>query len=701
LTRFDLLRESDILHGFAAMEANQSEPPGGAARRTLESWSEIAGYLRRSVSTVQRWEREKGLPVYRHTHRSQGTVYAYADEIDEWRARVSNSPRKGVVLEQRSKSDEESVAAAAAPGSPPARRSWIVAGTLLSLGSVFAGVLAISERKRGADVTKPQVRSYLLESAPEAADSPNLSPDGTLVAYTRTIGGVSRIYIRPAAGGDARLLLPGDSDGQEMWPIWSRDGQWIAFGKAGSGGVSVHIATKHEGQSTTVLRLADPDLVRTKDLPWATWMPDDQGLIVSDRSSPDQPAALYAVSKDGRSRRRLTDPPPGYDGDVQGLVSPDGEHLAFVRRQGFEWDLWVAPWKGGPPRQVTFDRKRIAGIAWMPDSRSLVFSSDRDSAVHSLWQVVLDGTDQPVRLAGPVDESVWPSVARLASGGYRVAYQAVRHSVNLHRLKLNAGAQAQPEPICPSTRFDWHSQLSPDGKRVAFSSNRSGFSNIWICEAGSEDKQVTQFSGSYTDSPRWSPSGDWLLFTSRLGDSREVFSVDLRTGELQPVTRDPADDGRASYSRDGLSIYFRSNRSGRNQIWRMPAAGGEPVQITRTGAMEGFESPDGKLFYFTKDRPQLGVWSVPVNGGKETKVVDGPRDTRWAVAQDGIYWVTHQAPFRVHRYSFVAQRTEVLATLPDKVNIWAGFSVSWDGRVAVWPQTVLDSSDIGILDVRE
>ena len=51
----------------------------------LESWKEIAGYLGREVRTVQLWEKNEGLPIHRHQHARQGSVYAYKNEIDTWR----------------------------------------------------------------------------------------------------------------------------------------------------------------------------------------------------------------------------------------------------------------------------------------------------------------------------------------------------------------------------------------------------------------------------------------------------------------------------------------------------------------------------------------------------------------------------------------------------------------------------------------
>ena len=70
--------------------------PNEQRQPTLESWKAIARYLQRDIRTVQRWELEEGLPVRRHTHKKQATVYAYPDEIDRWRAeRGQKNPARG------------------------------------------------------------------------------------------------------------------------------------------------------------------------------------------------------------------------------------------------------------------------------------------------------------------------------------------------------------------------------------------------------------------------------------------------------------------------------------------------------------------------------------------------------------------------------------------------------------------------------
>ena len=66
------------------------------------------------------------------------------------------------------------------------------------------------------------------------------------------------------------------------------------------------------------------------------------------------------------------------------------------------------------------------------------------------------------------------------------------------------------------------------------------------------------------------------------------------------MTTDPANDGNPSWSRDGRWIYFDSARTGEQQVWKIPADGGDAIQVTRDGGFAPLESPDGKFIYYTK-----------------------------------------------------------------------------------------------------
>jgi Tol biopolymer transport system component len=141
-----------------------------------------------------------------------------------------------------------------------------------------------------------------------------------------------------------------------------------------------------------------------------------------------------------------------------------------------------------------------------------------------------------------------------------------------------------------------------------------------------------------------------------------------------------------SWSSDGKWIYFKSHRSGSDQIWKISPEGGAPTQLTRSGASEAFAGPDG-LVYFTK-RPWGAIWTVPVEGGTEkplTELEPFDRISRsWGIVDRGIYFISRQdVPHQTIRFfSFATRQVTSLVTL-DEEPIWnyPDVALSHDSRL--------------------
>lgn len=132
-----------------------SEAPGPPPTRTrLDSWKEIAAHLQRDVRTVQRWEKLEGLPVYRHMHGERGTVYAYADELNQWWARRQ----------------PEAIVAA-----PAARRSWWPFAAVAGFG-ILAAAAWFAIPKRTAPVPAPKRIGRLLAAVTSEGRQPVIVP---------------------------------------------------------------------------------------------------------------------------------------------------------------------------------------------------------------------------------------------------------------------------------------------------------------------------------------------------------------------------------------------------------------------------------------------------------------------------------------------------------------------------------------------
>jgi len=90
------------------------------------------------------------------------------------------------------------------------------------------------------------------------------------------------------------------------------------------------------------------------------------------------------------------------------------------------------------------------------------------------------------------------------------------------------------------------------------------------------------------------------------GGNRDIYVAPADGGTVRRMNNDPSDEGRPSFSMDGKWIYFRSNRSGKDEIWKMPRGGGAATQVTHAGGFEALETPDGKTLYFIHARAEKG-----------------------------------------------------------------------------------------------
>jgi Tol biopolymer transport system component len=249
-----------------------------------------------------------------------------------------------------------------------------------------------------------------------------------------------------------------------------------------------------------------------------------------------------------------------------------------------------------------------------------------------------------------------------------------------------------PEKWIASTENDQEAQFSPDGKRIVFTSARSGNYELWTCASnGSEITQLTSLGGPPAGSPRWSPDGRWIAFDAPKSGNSHIFVISREGGVPRALTQGVANNIRPSWSADGKWIYFGSKRSGEWQIWKAPAQGGDAAQVTKAGGYEVFGSPDGKSVFYSKDQTP-GIWSVPVEGGQETRLLEKPGTNIWAVAKDGICFLDWKDALHpvVQLYNFGNHRSTVVYGFPAGTNVddanGPTISVSPDGRWIIYTQ---------------
>jgi Tol biopolymer transport system component/DNA-binding winged helix-turn-helix (wHTH) protein len=577
---------------------------------------------------------------------------------------------------------------------------WVLPVSGLLLVGYFATLRWSASPKTDAT---PLTSLVPFTTLPGREYEPTFAPDGNQMAFVWNgeRGDNADIYVKQI-GNETPLRLT-TNPAPDRGPSWSPDGRWIAFTRRASDEIGLYLIPSLGGAERKIGALA-PTLLPEFPVP-LSWTPDGGWLAVQDKSSPSEPYGIWLVSRETGEKRRLTTPRTK-DGDGRPTVSPDGKTILFTRlRSPGMNDLYLVPVTGGDPRQVPFDQETsVSSATWAPDGRAILFISRRDGA-DSLWRVPETG-GTPVKVEAVRDNL---SGFVLSRQGHRLAWAQSVDDTNIWRMGLDdmGKPQAAPRQLIASTKLDVDARFSPDGSKIAFASNRSGSIEIWVAESdGRHPVQLTSFNGPLTGSPRWSPDARQIAFDSRAAGNTDIYVIGAEGGKPRRLTTEPSNEALPSWSRGGDWIYFCSDcNSSSQQIWKMPVAGGQAVQVTRNGGFDNVESPDGQFLYFTKGYQVPGIWRVPVAGGEETLILNHHRAGQWrywAVKEQGIYFATAEAPERplLEFFSFATGKVTPIATLEKKISYFgfAGLDVSPDGHSLIWQQLDQEGSDIMLLE---
>jgi serine/threonine protein kinase/dipeptidyl aminopeptidase/acylaminoacyl peptidase len=538
-----------------------------------------------------------------------------------------------------------------------------------------------------------------ITSYPGQEINPALSPDGRQIAFSwdGDSGGNFDLYVKQIdTGTPLRLTIDPAPD---LAPAWSPDGQSLAFFREGQ----IHVVSALGGPARRLTGAVFPSVA---------WSPDGRLLAVSDQISTGGPWAIFLFSPETGERRRLSSPAAGSRGDRSPAFSPDGQTVAFVRYHspGASEVNTVSVLEPTPKERRILSGFNIEHIAWMPDGLSFIYGIQPGGTLVRV--PVPGGEPKPVEVAG--ESAGWPSVSVSPLEGGRLWRLAFHRDIRDRDLWLVAGPGPEgraspsealaPTRVAASTRVEGEPQFSPDGQRIAFSSNRSGNAEIWVADRdGRNPVQITTVRGPQVGSPRWSADGQWIAMDRREGGQTDIYVVASQGGFVRRLTSESSDEVRPSWSRDGRWVYFGSNRSGAWQVWRMPAQGGAAIQITRHGGRESFESADGRFVYYAKAFPEAGISKASVEGGQETQVLDQGVQGAWAVTERGVF-VASWGPDREPAILLFDFSTGTLIrgagvpkdwTPPDRSTC---FTVSPDSRWIVYARTEMMGSDILMLE---
>jgi eukaryotic-like serine/threonine-protein kinase len=456
------------------------------------------------------------------------------------------------------------------------RRALARAVAMLGIVAIVFGAGLLVDRwalpgRRAATILSPTFQRLTTFDGEE--NWPTLSPDGKTVAYQKTVGGKSDIFVL-RVGGQNPTNLTASLEGDCGEPAFSPDGRFIAFrSEGGGGGIFLMGATGESARRLT-------DFGHTP-----AWFPDGRRIAVAtevtaDPSSVNIISQLWIVDLASGARRQLPVVGTGH----QPSVSPHGLRIAYwgIAPAGGRRDVYTIGTGDegpGPSTPVTEDLALDWSPFWSGDGRFLYFGSDRGGTMN-LWRVGIDessgkvqGNPEPVMV--PVSQA---GPFRATPDGSRVVFTSVERERTLERLPFDPVSEKVTGAASPLMRFVTgvaYPRVSPQGNLLTF----SGFEghHILVMKTDGTGLRKLTDDGHNNRLPNFSPDGRKILFSSDRTGTYDAWVVDVDGSGLTPVTR--STNNRVVYaiwSPDGKTIAAQ-NLSGRLLLLPYPRSVNDPL----------------------------------------------------------------------------------------------------------------------------
>lgn len=417
------------------------------------------------------------------------------------------------------------------------------------------------------------------------------SPDGQTVAITAR-GTASGQWWRKGHShlDESEILLchPGapptytsvtDAQAKELWPMWSADGKTLYYMSDRSG--AENIWTKPlGGAAREVTHFKDGRVL------WPAISNDGHTIVferdfgiwkmntASGEASRVSIALRGAPSGEGVQHKSLT------NGFSEIALSPDGKKVAFAAHG----QIFAASAKdGGDAARVTNTSADEDEIAWTPDSKQIVYVSDRDGTPHIfLYDFATRAETQLTHTAEPDTQPAFSPDGR-SLGFLRNAEQVVVMDMASKQEHVAATGHMNRPPLGSARPFIW----SPDSRWIAYMPAAArGFRNVMIVPvAGGEAKPATFLADVFGDYAAWSPDGTYLLFdTAQRTELRQVARVDL----IQRAPRFREDQFRDLFREETPRNMTPSRQTDTpaRQNENAPAAEGAAKQSTQTDSQK-------------------------------------------------------------------------------------------------------------------
>jgi Tol biopolymer transport system component len=588
------------------------EPPPATPTRErpledrLDSWKEIAAYLKRDVTTVQRWEKREGMPVHRHLHDRMGSVYASRVELDAWTRRRNLPP-----AQENSRSTLETGPTVETSPTPPPpqlipgtfRTRWTL---VLLLGLVAAlaisAVLWLQKTEHFWRSPIADARFQTVSDFDGLEQSAAVSRDGHLIAFLSNRDGQTDVWLTQAGSGAFHNLTHGSvkelANPFIRTPGFSPDGSLVTFWvhkPGGSSGDDIGIWAV-----PTLGGEPRPYLEGIAEFDWSR----DGSRLTYHTPGPGDP--LFVSNGSLRSGDRpIFTAPAGLHGHFP-TWAPDGAFIYFVLGElPDKLDIWRIRPAGGTPERITSHMGRVSHPVLL-DRRTLIYlASDPDGSGPWLYSMDVERR-LPHRLSSGPDR--YTSLAATPDGRRLVATLASPRRT-LWRLRLPLAIQdaltqaSAPAQISLTTSTGFSPRLGADSL-LYVSANGTGES-IWKLANGAATELWSGQGAQILGGPAIAPDGRNIAFSIRQRGKTLLYVMHADGTNARMLTDSLDLQGAPAWAPDGQSITLAADDHGVPHLFRVPIDGRAAVSFVREYSVDPAWAPDGRFVVYSG--PDIGT----------------------------------------------------------------------------------------------
>ena len=557
----------------------------------LDSWKEIATYLGRDVTTVQRWEKREGMPVHRHLHDKIGSVYASRAELDAW--------TRGRNL-QPTQENGNRAASPQLPASPPTssfsalRTRWRLVLLLAAVGVALA--TAASLWLRGTEyfwrnpIANAQFQTITDFGGVEQAAA--VSRDGHFVAFLSDRDGQMDVWITQVGSGQFHNLTHGSAPELVNPSIrtlgFSPDSSLVTYwvrkpNGTSSGDISIWGVPILGGEPT-------PYLEGAAEFDWS----HDGSRLVYHTPAPGDP--LFVSDGIQRSGGKLIFTAPVGLHSHFPLWSPDAAFLYFVHGEPPDkLDIWRIPPAGGTPERITSHNSRVTYPVLL-DRRTLMYlASDPDGSGPWLYSVDVERRI-PHRLTSGPDR--YTSLAASADGR-RLVGTLASPKRTLWRLQIADSTTGAPTaaPISLTTGTGFSPRLGPN--YLLYVSATGTSESIWKLANGTATELWSEEGAQVFGGPAISPDGRYIAFSVRQHGKTLLYAMQADGTNARIVTASLALEGAPAWVPNGQSITSAADDHGVPHLFRVPLDDHSPALFVQQYALDPVWAPDGRFVVYS------------------------------------------------------------------------------------------------------